>query len=158
MTLYIYTTNFDLRGKLFETVDNRRITDSGFDIPMSESIIDYSCPIHIFDLEIVVAATDASGNPTPCLLIPRSSLSSSPFRLGNSIGLIDSGYRGKVKAKVDVLSDIELPFPIQEGTRYFQICQHNFLPWNHVTIVQFPEDLPVPLDNRGAGGFGSTGQ
>jgi transposase len=47
-----------------------------------------------FDFDITVAATDSDGNPYPLLLVPRSSISNSPFRLSNSIGLIDMGYRG----------------------------------------------------------------
>ena len=72
--------------------------------------------------------------------------------MANSIGLIDSGYRGDVKAKVDVLVNDELV--VDHGTRLFQICSHNFLPWDQVRIV---DELPEAPDNRGDGGFGSTG-
>lgn len=36
----------------------------------------------------------------------------------------------------------------------FQLCQHNFLPWENIVIV---DELPSPPDTRGSGGFGSTG-
>jgi dUTP pyrophosphatase len=88
--------------------------------------------------------------PIPCLLVPRSSISGTPFRLANSIGLIDSGYRGDVKAKVDVLSN----GVVENGSRLFQICSHDFMPWDSVLIVN---ELPAAQDNRGEGGFGSTG-
>jgi dUTP pyrophosphatase len=70
----------------------------------------------------------------------------------NSIGLIDAGYRGEVKAMADNLDNENIR--IEEGTRMFQICQHNFLPWKNIVIVN---ELPAPPDNRGSGGFGSTG-
>ena len=35
------------------------------------------------------------------MLVPRSSISKTPLRLANSIGIIDKSYRGKVMVKVD---------------------------------------------------------
>jgi dUTPase len=40
------------------------------------------------------------------------------------------------------------------GTRLFQICQHNFLPWKKIILT---DELPAAPDSRGEGGFGSTG-
>jgi dUTP pyrophosphatase len=89
--------------------------------------------------------------------VPRSSISATPFRLANSIGLIDMGYRGEVKAKVDVSDDYSNDdYTVNSGTRLFQICQGNFMPWDRVIVVQFESDLPQAPDNRGNGGFGST--
>ena len=42
------------------------------------------------------------GIPTGCYLYARSSCSKYPFRLANNQGIIDSGYRGSVKAMLDV--------------------------------------------------------
>ena len=60
-----------------------------------------------------------------------------------------------VKAPVDVL-DSRDDYNITNA-RYFQLCQHDFLPWNEVRIVNALEELPQAPDNRGEGGFGSTG-
>lgn len=159
MALYIYTANPILFDMIHTQIQNRRTTDSGFDIPMLETDIDDNALQHTFNLEIVVAATMFGGERlAPCLLVPRSSLSGSPFRLANSIGLIDQGYRGQVKAKVDILGHAGQNINVPHGTRYFQICQHNFLPWERVELVQFEHELPQANDTRGAGGFGSTGQ
>jgi dUTPase len=76
--------------------------------------------------------------------------------MANSIGLIDMGYRGDVKAKVDVLERPNDAYMIPRGSRLFQICQGDFMPWDNVVIVQFERELPRAPDNRGAGGFGST--
>ena len=43
---------------------------------------------------------------------------------------------------------------IEEGTRLFQICRHDFLPWSKIVIV---DELPKSHDSRMSGGFGSTG-
>jgi dUTPase len=77
--------------------------------------------------------------------------------MANSIGLIDAGYRGELQAKVDV---VYKPPPLETGeigTRLFQICQHNFLPWKRIVIVPSLTELPTFSDNRGESGFGSTG-
>jgi len=151
MTLYIRAENPELRDMIHKQIENHRFTDSGFDIPMVAQSIDLSEKVHAFSLGISVAATFA-GNSKPCLLLPRSSIYKTPFRLCNSIGLIDAGYRGEVKAMVDNMEETTVRY--DSGTRLFQICQHNFLPWDNIVIV---DELPAPPDDRGSGGFGSTG-
>ena len=55
----------------------------------------------------------------PYLLMPRSSISKTPLRLANSIGLIDWGYRGEIMAVCDNIKDYD--FSISKGDRLFQI-------------------------------------
>lgn len=160
MTLYIRVENADLRELIQNQIRNHRYTDSGFDIPMPRQTVNLDEYAHAFPLGVQVAAVDKTGHPMPCLLLPRSSLYKTPFRLANSIGLIDAGYRGEVQAKVDILhtpehtmNDINVFASYDTGTRMFQLCQHNFLPWTHISIV---DTLPAAHDNRGTGGFGST--
>ena len=146
--LFVCTDNEDVRQMLENQISNRRPTDSGFDVPMiHESVGGVS--LHTFNLHIKVAAMKHNA-PVPCLLVPRSSISGTPLRLANSIGLIDSGYRGDVKAKVDVLSN----GIVEMGSRLFQICSHDFMPWDSILIV---DEVPAAHDDRGEGGFGSTG-
>ena len=106
MSLYIQTSNLELRNRLQEQINTRRSTDSGFDLPMINQSQPWAKQLS-FDLGVTVAATDSQGNPQPLLLVPRSSIANSPFRLANSIGLIDMGYRGSLKAKVDVLEECD---------------------------------------------------
>lgn len=160
MSLYIYTDNTELKQMLIEQVQKHRSTDSGFDIPMLPQAFvgvgeyGFPHPNHGIKLGIRVAALD--GEMTrPCLLLPRSSIGGTPFRITNSIGLIDQGYRGEVQAKVDIL---EMPNQWPVGTRLFQICRHDFLPWESIIIVSSEVELPEAPDSRGAGGFGSTGR
>jgi len=152
--LHIYTSNPQIKVMLYEQILRHRYTDSGFDIPMVPSVLNLVEQV-TFNLEIYIAATDSRRKPLPCILLPRSSISSTPFRLANSIGLIDAGYRGELKAKADVMYFVE-NYEITEKTRIFQLCQHSCLPWEKIVLVDSFEDLPVALDNRGSGGFGST--
>jgi dUTP pyrophosphatase len=165
MALYIRVENPELRQMIQKQIEKHRWTDSGFDIPMVAHNVDMSKITTCFSLGIQVAAVTRnestngkshviSYDPYPCLLIPRSSIYKTPFRLCNSIGLIDAGYRGEVKAMVDNTTPYDGEMIYDTGTRFFQICQHNFLPWKKIEIV---DELPSPPDDRGSGGFGSTG-
>lgn len=82
------------------------------------------------------------------MLIPRSSISKTPIRLANSIGIIDKSYRGKVLVKVDNISDSD--FILESVECYFQIVAFDgYLP--SYKIVDEINDT-----ERGDGGFGST--
>ena len=82
-------------------------------------------------------------------LYPRSSISKTPFRLANSVGIIDAGYRGNLMAMVDNTSkEVQT---IQKGTRLFQICGR-YLETIHLELVEVLSD-----SDRGNDGFGSTG-
>ena len=83
-------------------------------------------------------------------MLPRSSLSKTPLRLANSVGLIDAGYRGTLLAAVDVRSQ----HVGEANTRLFQIAAPDLLPFDEIWIVA---EIPGGPTARGAGGFGSTG-
>ena len=69
--------------------------------------------------------------------------------LANSLGIIDSCYRGPVKAKLVNIG--RRPYTINPGDRIAQLL---IIPCVHATFVQVDE---LPESDRGAGGFGSTG-
>lgn len=84
------------------------------------------------------------------MILPRSSIGAhSPFRLSNSVGLIDSGYRGELGVLYDNTSEDNLY--IHKGDR---IAQMLIMPSYRfkANIVENLED-----SDRGDGGFGSTG-
>ncbi len=151
MKLYIQPMDKCMREWLETQQFKHRPTDSGFDIPLSKQVVPEG-GTHTFRLGIRVAATTHDGQPLPCLLLPRSSIAHTPFRLCNSIGLIDAGYRGEVQAKVDVRGYESVSVP--DGMRLFQLVTPSFLPWSEIHIVNA---LPEAQDSRGDGGFGSTG-
>lgn len=159
MSLYIYIEDEVTRKQMEEYLNNHRWTDSGVDVLSPQQVLQYtnSNLASTYHTGIIAAATDPENNPVPFLLVPRSSISKTPLRLANSIGLIDAGYRGEILAKVDCLEPNRTVYEIEEGTRHFQLVQHNFLPWVNVLLVSNLNQLPAAPDNRGAGGFGSTG-
>lgn len=83
-------------------------------------------------------------------ILPRSSIGAkTPLRLSNSAGVIDSGYRGEVRALYDNISDE--PYQIHKGDRIAQMLvmpSYRF----KANIVDSLED-----SDRGEAGFGSTG-
>jgi dUTP pyrophosphatase len=84
-------------------------------------------------------------------LLPRSSISKTPLRMKNSVGLIDAGYRGELLAAVDTRV---YKYTCTKGTRLFQLSSPDLLPWDDIRIV---DSIPGGPTLRGAGGFGSTG-
>jgi dUTP pyrophosphatase len=82
------------------------------------------------------------------LLFPRSSISKTDLYLSNSVGVIDSGYRGSIMFK--------FRYPI-EGVSYDvgdRVGQIIIIPY---PSVEFEEAEELSSTERGEGGFGSTG-
>lgn len=71
-------------------------------------------------------------------------------RLVNAVGVIDADYRGEVAVKL--INDSPLAFHVEPGDR---IAQAMIIPAPAVTLVEAAE---LSDTDRGAGGFGSTGQ
>ena len=83
------------------------------------------------------------------LLLPRSSISKTPLIMKNSIGLIDAGYLGNIKAPLYNTS--YEPFKIRRGERYVQLVNSNLSPVCMEIVKEHRNTT------RGSGGFGSTG-
>ena len=91
--------------------------------------------------------------PLGFYMYPRSSTGSkSPLRMANSVGIIDSGYRGNLMSVFDVVYDDDLDM---KYSRYIQLCSGDLRPFE-VKIVDKIDELGVT--SRGEGGFGSTGK
>ena len=89
-------------------------------------------------------------------LYPRSSTGTkTPLRLSNSVGIIDSGYRGNITAVFDNVGGS--PFTIEQYQRLVQICPPNLSYPFVVTLVSSVHELSGET-TRGSGGFGSTGK
>lgn len=69
--------------------------DSGIDIVMPKKVILFPGQTCIVDLSIRAIPS------TSFQLVPRSSISKTPFRQSNSPAIIDQGYRGKIKAAIE---------------------------------------------------------
>ena len=119
--------------------------DSGFDLyTPADVIIPGGALGFMIDLGVRCEYNRSSGY----YLYPRSSISKTPIRLANSVGIIDNGYRGTLKVAVDNRSAD--PVHVKRGDRLFQLC----IPSLEAFKVVFG---PVNrLTERGEGGFGST--
>jgi len=83
-------------------------------------------------------------------LFPRSSIYKTPLRLANSIGLIDAGYLGNIKAPLHNISSED--FHIKRGERYLQLSCPN------LGRIKFDLTEELRQTDRSNGGFGSTGK
>jgi dUTP pyrophosphatase len=81
------------------------------------------------------------------LVFPRSSLSKTSLVLSNSVGVIDSGYRGSIMFKFRYLEE---GMVYDVGDRIGQII---IMPYPQVTFEEVDE---LSSTERGDGGFGST--
>lgn len=84
------------------------------------------------------------------LVYPRSSISKTPHSLANSVGVIDSGYRGTIKLRMrtdDSREDAEYTY----GDKIGQLI---IMPIPQVELTEVDE---LSDTERGDGGFGSTG-
>jgi dUTP pyrophosphatase len=85
------------------------------------------------------------------LLFPRSSISKTDLTLRNSVGIIDSSYRGEIVLKFNniLMSSCE-PYNVKE-----RIGQLIIMPY---PTIEFKEVEELSTTERGAQGFGSTGK
>lgn len=117
-----------------------------FDIEIADSFTLQPRELHNFPTGLHVEL------PTGCclLIFARSSLGQKKCIIPNSVGVIDSDYRGEIFIPIMNLSDSPVHF--QEGHRYAQGMI--------VRAEQFGIELVDALSNtqRGSGGFGSTGE
>ena len=141
--------------------------DSGFDIfyPGENECLDFTNTItKKIDFKISACMLDNS-NPVGYYMYPRSSLSKTSLRLANSVGIIDSGYRGHLCGMFDIITRAEGDrsldgngchklYNVEKYQRLLQICAPDLQPFS-VKIVDSLEDLGET--SRGNGGFGSTG-
>jgi len=157
-------------------VRESQCADSGFDllIPFDYSEhengytenrisnVTFRAPLGVKCSMLMSQITQSQSNLFPCgyYLYPRSSIVKTPFRLSNSVGIIDSGYRGEIMAVVDNIdfANNDMKICIRKYmtpmTRMFQICSPTLQPFL-VEIVDNEE--AIGFTERGSGGFGSTG-
>ena len=98
------------------------------------------------------------------LVFPRSSIRKTGLQLSNSVGLIDSGYRGELQATFNKVFGSERMYDeikvkeIQSNEYYKvgdRIAQIMIIPYPPIEFVEVEE---LSNTERGEGGFGSTGK
>ena len=119
-------------------------------VPKGETMLvdfEINCKmVHVHEIELGHLFEE----PTSFMLVPRSSIFRTPLRQANNIGIIDSGYRGRIMVPVDNRSNED--YIIKPKERLFQLV--------HPSLKPISIELVEELDDteRGDGGFGSTGK
>ena len=83
------------------------------------------------------------------LLFPRSSIAKKSIFMTNGVGVIDSGYRGEIMAKMHVTTDAA-PAVYKVGEKFAQLI---VMPLQSITIK---EVVDLSDSERGEGGYGSS--
>jgi dUTP pyrophosphatase len=178
LKIFIDVTDNNLIERYIDAVDkhnNKILTDNfpdaGFDMFAPDDILTIPGKLNKINFGIKCSAeiyTDNGNNSnnTGFYMYPRSSLSGTNLRLANSVGIIDSGYRGNLIGAFDCLPIYNPTFNsrldssnlneycIQKYTRLTQICGPGLIPI-YVILVNSENELGVKT-LRGEGGFGST--
>ena len=159
---YDYDSGYDMENYCF---------DAGFDLICPEDIDcgDTNCGLNLYTLDHKINCCmklyDGKSNSSnekfvSYYLYSRSSTPSKTYlRLSNSVGIIDSGYRGNIKAMFDYHNNNYdfINYVMKSGVRYVQLCPPNIEYPMKVFIVDSFDDLGKST-LRGSGGFGSTGK
>lgn len=85
------------------------------------------------------------------LVFPRSSVRNYDLFMSNSVGVIDSGYRGEIMVTFNVKNPSGIQEIYTEGDRIAQLV---IVP---VPLIQYAETQELSETARGEGGHGSTG-
>jgi dUTP pyrophosphatase len=131
--------------------------DAGFDLFLPDDCVCKEGQPNRLNFQVKCRGTMICDNgktfATGFYMYPRSSLSKTMLRLANSVGIIDSGYRGDVMGMFDCSM---MSYLVYKYDKLVQICAPGLVPI-YVKIVFDPADLGEET-NRGDGGFGSTGR
>ena len=145
MELHIQIINEEART-LYENHGHFHNGDAGLDLYIIENI-EFQ-PMETKLIKLGISCEPADGKAY--YLMPRSSISKTPLRMSNSIGLIDGGYRGEIMASCDNIKDYI--YTLNKGERLFQLVAFD----SSSIIYTIKEKLTET--SRGSGGFGSTGK
>ena len=128
--------------------------DAGLDLTVTESEVDSveHSVIYKFGLAVEIPVGYVG------LLFPRSSNAKTDLLLTNSVGVIDSGYRGELMAKFKIVKahyqneyDKNFPYMYRRGDRAVQLVLMK------IPSVVIEEASELSETERGAGGYGSSG-
>lgn len=123
--------------------------DAGWDLFLPEDVELVEGQIAMVDLRIKVAIPHGHFG----LIVPRSSMAKRRILLANTVGIVDSGYRGNVKVALTYSPTIDMPMTT---TLYHneRVAQMIVVPFN-TSVFTRVDDLDDT--ERSDGGFGSTG-
>ncbi len=142
----------DETKEFYQTQLNRQDDNAGFDLHSITELKVYDKVEFIpFGIKVRMLKIVEDCEQIGChyWLAPRSSIYKSGLIMANSLGVIDSSYRGELKAPVwSMIGNSK----VEKGDRLFQILAPDM---GHISEVRIVESLPGT--ERGEGGFGSSG-
>ena len=121
--------------------------DAGFDLTAT-SVTYPSGSAGVF-IEVCTGLSLAIPKGYVGLVFPRSSISNTKHFLRNSVGVIDSGYRGEIKLRFSIDDSVTA---YQIGDKVGQIV------FVRLPSIQMVESKELSGSTRSSGGFGSTGR
>jgi dUTP pyrophosphatase len=134
--------------EFYEKFSSHHLGDSGIDLNNFNEVNIEHLKVGTIDFEIQCELIDLISNEfASYYLVPRSSIANTEFQMANSIGIIDAGYRGNIKAKVRNFNTDTSTFKCGS---FFQIVAPDLKPIK-VKIVD-----ELSQTTRDSGGFGST--
>jgi dUTP pyrophosphatase len=124
------------------------VGDAGMDLVAVSKHMDMMHNLVIYDTGIAVEIPEGYVG----LIFPRSSIRKYDLELTNSVGVIDSGYRGTIQFVFRITEhNFDKPRTYDAGDRIGQLL---ILPY---PTIQLNEVTELTTTLRGDGGFGSTG-
>ena len=144
MKLFIKPHN-DIAREFYRNHGHFHNGDAGLDLYVLENI--HFDPGETKAIKLGISCEPEDG--IAYYLFPRSSISKTPLRMANSIGLIDGGYRGEIMAVCDNIKSES--YTAEKGQRLFQLVATDSSP------IQYELVEELEMTTRGTGGFGSTG-
>ncbi len=160
MKLHVKPVNSDIK-LLYSNHSHYNPGDSGLDLFFPEDVtlekgsrgvmvsLGIQCEAISTDHKL---GDDKLGHNLSYYLYPRSSISKTPVRMSNCVGIIDAGYRGDIIVALDLIDPNIDNYTIQKGTRLFQICSPTLEPIELCVVDT------LSSTDRGNNGFGSTGR
>jgi dUTP pyrophosphatase len=164
LVLFVAGSDDELRNKYVaaaakhnESMGLNRFPDSGFDIFVPVDCVSSKEKVNRINFGVKCEATIVCETgkkfATGFYMYARSSLSKTQLRLANSVGIIDSGYRGDLIGAFDCYME---GYTVYKYDKLVQICAPGLVP----IYVRVVFDISELGDEtvRGEGGFGSTGR
>jgi len=158
LSIFIDSDNDELIQKYKSAAEKHNISnkyaDSGFDLynPVYSQYKENSTNKVNFQVKCGMTDNDI---PVGYYLYGRSSISKTNFRLSNSVGIIDSGYRGDICAYFDSFNHHnDDNYTLDTYQRIVQICSRDLEPFKIKIVEDFTEFEKTTRDTNG---FGSSG-
>ena len=120
--------------------------DAGLDLTAVSIVSDTSSQV-IYDTGLAIEIPEEHVG----LIFPRSSICNYELELSNSVGVVDSGYRGTIRFVFNKTNGID-SLKYKVGDRIGQLL---ILPYPEIELVEVNE---LNDSERGHTGFGSTGK